>query len=274
MPRKPFLNAHLSEPRSGHAESNVVESREQRERGFHNKSFEAGTRRVVGKYYSIVRSSHDFYQSFLKSHCRNKRVLEYGCGPGSHSFFLARYGAIVTGIDISDVAIRQARQKAENERLEIDFREMNAEKLEFEDATFDLVCGTGILHHLDIHEAFPQLTRTLKPDGTAIFLEPLGHNPLIKLYRWLTPHLRTEDEHPLLVRDFCVAKEYFEEVATHFFHFTSLAAFPFRRLSLFPNLLRALDLTDRSLFRWIPFTRRYSWVVVIILSQPSRARST
>jgi SAM-dependent methyltransferase len=247
-------------------------SRYQKEREFHNRAFTEGTRERVGKFYAIVRSSRNFYEQFLLSQCKHKDVLEYGCGPGSYSFLLCRAGAAVTGIDISDNAIIQANKMALQEHLKIAFHVMNAEFLEFNSNSFDLICGEGILHHLDINKAFSELARTLRPNGTAIFMEPLGHNPLINLYRKITPHLRTEDEHPLLMGDLKLAKMNFGKVEMYFFYLHSLLAVPFRNFQGFTLMLKVLDAADRVLFRVLPFSRRYAWEVVIVLSQPNKSR--
>ena len=161
--------------------------RYQREKAYHNKAFSEGTRSAVGGFYSITQRSKEYYERYLESRSDGKHVLEYGCGQGSHSMFLAHGGAQVTGIDISEVAIEQSKQSARNEQLdeETDFQVMNAESLEFDDDTFDLICGTAILHHLDLEKAFSEVSRTLRPGGSAIFFEPLGHNPFINLFRSL-----------------------------------------------------------------------------------------
>lgn len=246
----------------------MMERRYQREQEIHNKFYSEGTREVVEKFYTVVRSSRRFYEDFLQSHCTNKHVLEYGCGSYGYLFSLVRRGATVTGIDISDVAIEQARQRARREQLEhITLRVMNAEALAFDTNTFDIICGTGVLHHLDLSKALSEVARTLKSDGAAIFIEPLGHNPIINLYRKATPDLRTEDEHPLLMEDLQMAEVYFGKVETHFFHLHSLLAIPFRNWPGFSSLLRVLDTIDSVVFRSIPFVRKYAWQVVILLSQ-------
>jgi hypothetical protein len=48
----------------------------------------------------------------------------------------------------------------------------------------------------DLSLACSEIARVLRPGGPAIFVEPLGHNPLINAYRKRTPALRTVDEHP------------------------------------------------------------------------------
>ncbi len=245
--------------------------RKERERAYHNQAFSEGTRAEVAKFYSVVQASRARYLDLLAGRCAGARVLEYGCGPGSYSFRLAEMGAQVVGIDISDVAIAQCRATAAERRLETaEFHVMDAESLAFPDASFDLICGTGILHHLDLSRALPELARTLRPGGTATFIEPMGHNPLLELYRRRTPQLRTVDEHPLRMPDFDTIRRHFGEVDAEFFHLLSLAAIPFRRLPGFVPLMRGLDAADRALFRLVPYFRRHSWVVVLRLSEPRR----
>lgn len=258
-----------------HYDTGIIleDQRIHREKAFHDKAFTERPRRVLSKYYSVIRHSRNFYQHFLKLHCKNKRVLEYGCGTGSFAFILAQNEAIVTGIDISKVGIVQATEKAKKERLDIDFKVMNAEDLEFADNSFDLICGTAILHHLNLDKAFLELSRVLEPNGKAIFFEALGHNPLINFYRKITPDLRTKDEHPLLMKDIRLAENYFGTVETHFFHLSSLIAIPVRRLSGFTVFLNLLDKVDRGLFKFLPFLRKYAWVVILILSQPNKPQS-
>ena len=97
------------------------------------------------------------------------------------------------------MAIEQAIEHARAEGLEdrLTFRVMDAEQLEFADDSFNLVCGSGVLHHLDLNRAYAEVARVLEPTGIGVFEEPLGHNPAINAYRRRTPEMRTVDEHPL-----------------------------------------------------------------------------
>jgi SAM-dependent methyltransferase len=259
-----------------------MEARKTREIEFHNKRFAEGTRGTekpadtegVGRFYSVVEQSRAFYVDLLKQRCQGKKVLEYGCGTGSHAPQLAKWGAQVTGIDISNVAIEKAIEQARAEQLHgLDYYQMDAEALTFAKDTFDLTCGTAILHHLDLKRAFSELARTMKPGGRAVFLEPLGHNPLINAYRKLTPGLRTPDEHPLLMKDFSLANLHFGKVDLHFFNLFTLSAVPFRHWRWFPRVLNLLNGMDSMLFRVFPGAGQFAWTVVIILSHP-RKRST
>jgi SAM-dependent methyltransferase len=204
--------------------------------------------------------------------CKNADVLEYGCGPGSSAFLLAGHSANVVGIDISDVAIVQAEREARREDLRnVTFEVMNAEELRFPDDSFDMICGSAILHHPDLRKAFAELARTLKPGGSTLFVEPLGHNPAINLYRALTPTLRTLDEHPLLMKDFKLAGEYFDGVEVRFFQFLTFAAIPFRRFPFFRRLRLALDQYDQGLFGRFSYVKRHAWQVVMELSKPRKS---
>jgi SAM-dependent methyltransferase len=150
---------------------------------------------------------------------------------------------------------------------------MNAEATTFADGRFDAVVGSGILHHLDLDAAAAELARILDPRGTAVFLEPLGHNPLVNLYRRLTPDLRTEDEHPLRVEDLRRLHWDFAEVDVTFHVLTALAAVPVTRFGRLGSLVaRGLDRLDRVLFRLVPPLRRFAWIVVIRLRRPVPGR--
>ena len=154
------------------------QSRQESEREFHDKLFGEGTQsrdEKVGKFYSVIEGSMDFYRDHINRNCKDNRVLDYGCGEGLWSFYMAERGAKVTAIDISEVAIEQARNR-------IDWRAMDAEDLDLPDDSFDMICGTSILHHLDLEKCYREIARVLSPDGNAVFLEPMGHNPLINLY--------------------------------------------------------------------------------------------
>lgn len=114
--------------------------------------------------------------------------------------------------------------------------------------------------------------RVLKPGGKGIFIEPLGHNPAINLFRAMTPALRTPDEHPLLMKDLKLAKCYFQKVETEFFHLLSLLAILFRNTRGFHRLVRVLDKVDAMIFKFLPIAKLMAWTVAITVSQPKKVR--
>lgn len=178
------------------------DARKIRERDYHDRAFSENTRDDAGKFYAIANGLKKEYAHRLGMECAGKRLLEYGCGPGGVSLSLAAAGVQTTGIDISGVAIEKARAAAAERNIgHASYEVMDAEKLAYEDSRYDMICGTSILHHLSLERAFDEIARVLAPGGFALFIEPLGHNPLINLYRKRTPALRTSDEHPLVMGD-------------------------------------------------------------------------
>ena len=247
------------------------DARYESERDFHDRVFADGSRAAADKFYYVAESSKLFYEHAVVEGTPGE-ALEYGCGRGSHAYMLARAGWTVTGIDISSEAIRQAEERAREEGLSgrVRFAVMNAEELDLPAASVDLVCGTGILHHLDLDAALAEVARVLRPGGRAVFLEPLGHNPLINLYRKRTPNLRTADEHPLLVPELRAMERFFGQVDVKPFHLTVLAAVPFRERRWFGPTVSVLDRVDRALFK-LPGAYRFAWQVSLVLTQPRTA---
>lgn len=135
----------------------------------------------------------------LLSDIYNKTILDYGCGKGEASLSYLKGGAKVFGIDIARQYIEICDELARSNGFasdQFDFRVMDAHKLAFKSNSFDIVAGHGILHHLDSSVAMSEIYRVLKPGGRVLLKEPLGGNPLLKLFRVLTPKARTEDEMP------------------------------------------------------------------------------
>lgn len=225
------------------------------------------------KYYSIERKSRKVVVDWFDKNCRGKKVLDYCCGNGDDSFVIARSGAKeVVGIDISEVSIKNCKERAGGENLtdKISFNVMDAEALKFDGRYFDIISEYGALHHLDLNKAYSEMARILKPCGKCICVEALAHNPIIGYYRKRTPHLRTEweAEHILRKKDIEMAKTYFEEVnILGLFHLATLAAVPFRNSPVFNSVLSVLEVVDNVLLRF-PVLKWQAWQVVFELSKP------
>lgn len=225
------------------------------------------------KFYSVVRTSDDFYFGWLREHATGKRLLDFGCGNGLHSVELARFAAHVTGIDISPESIEVAKENAAAAGLsdKTTFVVMDAENLTFSPGSFDVVSVRGVLHHMDLEAALAQIARVLTDAGEAIFLEALANNPIIDAYRRRTPHLRTawETEHILRYEDRERMRRYFKRVDIRTFHLAVLGAVPLRNTPVFQPARAALDAVDRVLLR-VPGIERQAWMASFVLSQPIR----
>lgn len=249
-----------------------VDDRLERERGFHDARFaEDSEGRAADRFYAINEASDRFYRESIEAMPRGSRILDYGCGDAAYcALHAAKLGHSVVGIDISPIAIDRAGGRAEQLGLadRIEFEVMNAEQLELPDDGFDLVIGLGVIHHLDIASAMREVTRVLKPSGRAVFVEPLGHNPAINMFRARTPEQRTADEHPLVVSDFELIGRYFRSVEPRYFHLLGLLALPLRGRSFFDRAVRALDSADQALFRRVQSAGKHAWMVGLSLSSP------
>ncbi len=124
---------------------------------------EVGQAQVLGKLRKVIGSELDRGYG---------RSLEVGAGTGYFSLNLLQRGVVAeaTCTDISAGMI--ARLSANAERLGLQVRAdcADAESLPFENASFDLVLGHAVLHHLpDLERAFAEFHRVLEPGGRIVF---------------------------------------------------------------------------------------------------------
>lgn len=118
------------------------------------------------------------------------QVLELGCGTGYFTRELAGLKIQVTAIDISPDLIESAKREIQSSNVR--FLIQNAYQMEFDDAVFDSVLGSSVLHHLDIRQAISEIYRVLRPGGQIAFTEPNMLNPQIALQKnipWLKKKL-------------------------------------------------------------------------------------
>lgn len=110
-----------------------------------------------------------------------------------------------------------------------------------------------------------KIRRVLKPGGKAVFREPMGHNPFINLFRFLTPGLHSRDEHPLKMKDLYFIAENFPNFKFKFYYLFTLIVAPFYKLSCFNSLKKFFERLDNIIFTTFPWFKQFSWLVLIIL---------
>lgn len=147
---------------------------------------------------------------------------------------------------------------------------MNVEQPEFLENTFDVVYGSGVLHHANIPSTLAEILRVLKPGGLAIFREPMGHNPVINLFRRGTPHLRSEAEHPPTTADLALIRGAFHRSECKFFRLFSLVLAPLAGRLGVSSLLHTVDRFDGLVMRHIPALARFAWQAVLFLEEPRK----
>ena len=244
--------------------------RAERERSYWNKMRSEGeaARTHISKYYSIAEPRLNAYRSSLEACARRgARMLELGCSNGTTSIELSLLGAEVVGLDISDVAIQRARESARRAGARAHFEAGDAHCLAYEDASFDVVFGSSVIHHLDVGRVAPEIVRVTRDGGTAVFLEPLGHNPAIELYRRLTPDARTADERPLRASDLRRLQLGWRKSAVTYYDCLTLCAVPFHTRGCFNGVAGFARRVDSLLFR-LPAAWRLAWFSLIELRDP------
>ncbi len=246
-------------------------ARKRAELEFHNRDRDPEFRKVAAtdsdtyekfygnkKYYAATRQSQEYTERWIQHHAAGKVFLDYACGNGVNAIRAARCGAALSiGLDISDVSVTNARKAAEAAGVSGNsyFVQGDCENTQLPDGAIDTIVCSGMLHHLDLSFAFPELRRILAPGGRILCIEALDYNPLIKLYRLMTPDMRTEWEkaHILSMRDLKFARRFFTIGDVRFWHISSYAA------GKIPLLLAPLEVLDKLLGR-IPLVRLMAWI--------------
>jgi ubiquinone/menaquinone biosynthesis C-methylase UbiE len=109
-----------------------------------------------------------------------RRALELGCGTGIFLEKVARCGALLHGLDLSEDLLSKARARVAGfENVTLD--QGNAEQTPYDAQSFDTVYGSSVLHHLDLDAALKEAHRVLRPGGRLIFAEPNILNPQVAL---------------------------------------------------------------------------------------------
>ena len=95
-----------------------------------------------------------------------ERVLDVACGSGNTAIAAARRFTDVTGVDYVPSLLDRAQERAQAERLDIEFHEADAEHLPFEDESFDVVLSTfGVMFAPDQQRTADEMLRVVRPGG-------------------------------------------------------------------------------------------------------------
>jgi SAM-dependent methyltransferase len=121
-----------------------------------------------GPYQGITETIADIHQAVIEQldPQPGQRLLDVACGTGAAAELAATTGAEVVGVDIAPALIEQAKERATERGLDIDYRVGDAEALDLEDGSFDLVTSTcGVMFAPDHEAVARELARVTKPGG-------------------------------------------------------------------------------------------------------------
>lgn len=204
------------------------------------------------------------------------KVLDFACGGGLTSSWLADRGADVTAIDLSPASIRVARAVAEHagHTDDIEFLAEDVEKIDLPPGGFDAIVGRYALHHLDTERMAPALARTIRPGGRGAFQETFGINPILRfsrnhlIGRFGIRRVGTLDEHPLEQHDLDLYEAAFGtlrcEVAQYkFFRIFDRQVLSYRS----ERATRALERVDDTIHHRGLLPQRWSFHQVVVVEK-------
>jgi ubiquinone/menaquinone biosynthesis C-methylase UbiE len=134
--------------------------------------FEEVDRRFLSSAYYAQSPNGAPFSRFLRPELvQGKTVLEVGCGMGTHAALLAKAGAQLTAVDLTEKAVEMTRRRFDVFELQGRIERADAEKLPFADATFDTVWSWGVIHHSSSMETcLSEITRVLHKDGRLLLM--------------------------------------------------------------------------------------------------------
>jgi ubiquinone/menaquinone biosynthesis C-methylase UbiE len=136
----------------------------------------------------------EFWQKRLGQHIPPRtglKCLDFGCGPGIFSIFLAKWGHEVWAIDYTENMLEYAEKNARAENVSVHFLRMNVQELSFEDNTFDCVVSRNVTWNLEQPEkAYSEALRVTKGGGWIVNFDG-NHN--LHLFNELYMEYRNSD---------------------------------------------------------------------------------
>lgn len=141
--------------------------------------FEEIDRRFLSSAYYAKGENGKAFGRYLPAELRGARVLEIGCGMGTHASMLAGAGARYTTVDLTAPAVKMTSQRFKIFDLRGAIIQADAEKLPFASNSFDMVWSWGVIHHsTSTEQCLSEISRVLR-DGGKLFLMVYHRSSLV-----------------------------------------------------------------------------------------------
>jgi len=187
-------------------------------------------------YDLLLQSAHLHFENLVRDFVSINPtgvMLDFGCGTGSRTIHLIPAGWSLIGIDISKESINIAQSQGAATTQVTEYLVMDGEAMSFSKNKFDLIVDYGSFSSLNMNLAIPEIVRVLKPGGSLIAIETLGHNLLFNCKRkwnvfrgnrttWTADHIMKKAEWRKM-------SAHFETVHIDYFGLTGLMLVPLIR---------------------------------------------
>jgi SAM-dependent methyltransferase len=123
-----------------------------------------------------------FFSQFLHKNCS---VCDFACGNGYGAAQFAKISGRVVGVDLSEAAIEEGRQKYAADNLDLVVGDILSGLRNLPD--FDVISAFEIIEHVDPHALLSSIKRKLRPKGTLLLSTPqncIGFVPIVTVHQY------------------------------------------------------------------------------------------
>lgn len=133
-------------------------------------------------------------------------ALDLGCGPGFFSILLAQNGFKVTGIDLSDGMLKQAKDLCQQRNLNVALLKADVQNPPFAPESFDLIVSRNVFWNLpDLTASYTNALKLLKKSGLLIIFDGNHYyyyqDPDYKMASWYDTHSHLENVDVTIIDD-------------------------------------------------------------------------
>jgi SAM-dependent methyltransferase len=167
---------------------------------------EPTSERLIVEHYQhsaedyLIYLFHIATYNFAKPYIDGKRVLDFGCGSGYGTAWVAGACAKIVGVDIAPEAISYAQEHYQRANLTYTLvKPVDIEPLPFLSGTFDTILSFQVIEHIrNVSPYLAEIVRVLKPGGFLLIATPDRTSRLFRFQKpWNRWHVKEYDRNGL-----------------------------------------------------------------------------